>query len=45
MSVSFTNRSSLASGKAILPGQLDRAIKWLKENEYENEVLKWETRA
>jgi ribonuclease HI len=24
---------------------LDRAIKWLKENEYENEVLKWETRA
>jgi len=24
---------------------LDRAVKWLKENEYENEVLKWETRA
>lgn len=24
---------------------LDRAIKWLNENEYENEVLKWETRA
>ena len=24
---------------------LDKAVKWLKENEYENEVLKWETRA
>jgi ribonuclease HI len=24
---------------------LDRANKWLKENEYENQVLKWETRA
>ena len=24
---------------------IDRAIKWLKENEYENEVLKWETKA
>jgi ribonuclease HI len=24
---------------------LDRAVKWLKENEYENEILKWETRA
>jgi ribonuclease HI len=24
---------------------LDRAVKWLKDNEYENEVLKWETRA
>jgi ribonuclease HI len=24
---------------------LDRAVKWLNENEYENEVLKWETRA
>ena len=23
---------------------LDRAIKWLKENEYENQVLKWETK-
>jgi ribonuclease HI len=24
---------------------IDRAIKWLKENEYSNEILKWETRA
>ncbi len=24
---------------------IDRAIKWLKENEYENPILKWETRA
>ena len=24
---------------------IDRAIKWLKENEYENRILKWETRA
>lgn len=24
---------------------LDRAVKWLNENEYENEVLKWETKA
>jgi len=24
---------------------LDRAVKWLKENEYENEILKWETKA
>lgn len=24
---------------------LDRAVKWLKENEYENPVLKWETKA
>lgn len=24
---------------------IDRAVKWLNENEYENEVLKWETRA
>jgi ribonuclease HI len=24
---------------------LNRAVKWLKENEYENEILKWETRA
>lgn len=24
---------------------LDRAVKWLKENEYENLVLKWETKA
>jgi ribonuclease HI len=24
---------------------LDRAIKWLKENEIENEILKWETQA
>ena len=24
---------------------LDRAVKWLKENEYENQILKWETRA
>lgn len=24
---------------------VDRALKWLKENEYENEILKWETRA
>ena len=24
---------------------LNRAVKWLKENEYENEVLKWETKA
>lgn len=24
---------------------IERAIKWLKENEYENPILKWETRA
>lgn len=24
---------------------IDRAVKWLNENEYENEILKWETRA
>jgi ribonuclease HI len=24
---------------------IDRAIKWLKENTYENEILKWETKA
>lgn len=24
---------------------IDRAIKWLNENEYDNEILKWETRA
>lgn len=24
---------------------IDRAIKWLKENDYENQILKWETRA
>jgi ribonuclease HI len=24
---------------------IDRAIKWLKENEYDNQILKWETRA
>lgn len=24
---------------------IDRAIKWLNENEYENKVLKWETKA
>lgn len=24
---------------------IDRAIKWLKANEYENKILKWETRA
>ncbi|MBS1655099.1 MAG: ribonuclease H family protein [Bacteroidetes bacterium] len=24
---------------------IDRAVKWLKENEYENEILKWETQA
>lgn len=24
---------------------VDRALKWLKENDYENQVLKWETRA
>lgn len=24
---------------------LDRAIKWLKENEYPNKILKWETKA
>lgn len=29
----------------ILFELIDRAIKWLKENEYENEVLKWETKA
>jgi ribonuclease HI len=24
---------------------LDRAVKWLKENSYENQILKWETKA
>lgn len=24
---------------------IDRAIKWLKENEYKNKILKWETKA
>lgn len=24
---------------------LDRAVKWLKENEFANPVLKWETKA
>lgn len=24
---------------------IDRAIKWLNENEYDNQILKWETRA
>lgn len=24
---------------------IDRAIKWLNENEYDNEILKWETKA
>lgn len=24
---------------------IDRAIKWQKENNYENEILKWETKA
>ena len=24
---------------------LDRAVKWLNENEYENKILKWETKA
>jgi len=24
---------------------IDRAIKWLNENEYENQILKWETKA
>lgn len=24
---------------------IDRAVKWLKENQYENKILKWETKA
>jgi ribonuclease HI len=26
-------------------GLIDRAIKWLKENDYSNEILKWESKA
>jgi len=33
------------SDNILLFELLDRAIKWLNENEYQNEILKWETGA
>lgn len=42
-----THRSSLqrTDKNKKLFELLDRAVKWLKENEFENPVLKWETKA
>ncbi len=39
-----TNLERIESNKYLFE-LLDRAVKWLKENEYSNSVLKWETKA
>ncbi len=39
-----TNHPRRESNKALFE-LLDRAIKWLNENTYENRILKWETKA
>jgi len=39
-----TNHSRNDRNKELF-GLIDRAIRWLNENEYDNEILKWETKA
>lgn len=39
-----TNHKQSEKNKKLFD-MLDRAVKWLNSNEYQNEILKWETRA